>query len=325
MQDSQLIDILLNRHVPEDVIVMIAQRAQERASQSQIVSALPPGIAQRTPEWYAARKGMLTASEFKIAGAPEVSQSYVMGKVFPAPFITNSAMEWGCRFEDLACATYELEHNTKVLEYGLLVHPDDAFIGASPDGITPYGVAIEIKCPFSRKREEIDKRIADARPFPKSDRANLQARYVPQMQGQLEVVGLEICDFVTAHIDAVDEATFWQLRRVSDHQHRYAIVVDMFKGVDDTALAYRTCPLDLSDDALSAWLTGVSTGARVSQVWYVHMRELGVKRIGRDREHWKRIREGLGRTKADIDAVMAGAAPSDGCVGNTPLFSDDPE
>ena len=324
---EQLIDILLNRNDAAVVVDMVRARARERDAAAKIVSALPPGIEQRTPAWYAARKGMLTASDFKIAGASEVNHAYVMSKVFPAPFVSNDAMVWGCRFEDLACATYEIEHAATVREFGLLVHPEAAWIGASPDGITPYGVAVEIKCPFSRKRVEIDKRVADERPFPKSDRANLHARYRAQIQGQLEVCDLECCDFVVAHIDELDDATFWQLRRVSDARHRYAIVVDVPAGPDSDRVSYHTAPVHSDDASLMAWVKGITAGAPGARVWHVHVRELGVERVARDRTEWARLRAGLGRTKSAIDAAMSGAAPSTEdaptIVGNPPLFGTD--
>jgi hypothetical protein len=95
MKSQRHVDILLNRHACNDVVAMVTARSSARAAAARIVTALPPGIQQRTPEWHAARKGMLTASEFKIAGAEKVSQAYVNGKVFPHPFTTNDAMTLG--------------------------------------------------------------------------------------------------------------------------------------------------------------------------------------------------------------------------------------
>jgi putative phage-type endonuclease len=322
------VDILLNTYARDAVVAMVDKRARERAESAKIVAALPPGIEQRTPAWYAARKGLLTASEFKIAGAASVSQSYVLGKVFPQPFTTNDAMTWGCRFEDFACATYETEHCTRVKEYGLLIHPDDNWLGASPDGITEYGVLLEIKCPSSRKRVEIDKRVVDGRPFPKSDKANLVARYAPQVQGQMEVCDLDVCDFAVAHIDEVDMATFWQLRRVSDSAHRYAVVVDVPKpGTSDGSVAYQTSPLALDDTGLSLWLEGVRASHDVVKEWYVHMRDFGVTRVHRDRDEWARMRTNLAKTRAAIEEITSRADPdghgSDWGKGNAPMFSAD--
>ena len=331
MIDSQLIDILLNRHGSyTQVSDMVRSRYEERELARKIVRALPPGIEQRTPAWYAARKGMLTASEFKTAGSECVSASYVLGKVFPQPFVSNDAMTWGCRFEDLACATYEFENETPVREFGLLVHPDSEWIGASPDGITDYGVALEFKVPYSRRLVEVNKRLVDERPFPKNDKANLHGRYRAQVQGQLEVCNLELCDFTVAHIDALDSSElFWQLRRVSDARHRYAIVVDVPKAGcgSNGPFCYRTSPLNVGDDELREWLSSTVAGSLHVRVWYAHVRELGVERIARDREHWARLRTGLGNTKDAINAIMAGAADAvEGAkpiLGNPSLFSTD--
>ena len=316
------IDRLLNVMSETEALSAVAARARERERASAIVSNLPAGIPQRTPEWYNVRRGMITASEFKIAGAETACDSYVWGKIFPQPFPSNAAMEWGCRFEDLAASTYEFEHATTIKEFGLLVHPRDEWLGASPDGITAYGVAIEIKCPYSRRRVDIDKRVEENRPFPKSDRANLYARYAPQVQGQLEVCDLEVCDFVVAHIDKVDEQTFWQLRRVSDQPHRYAIVADV--PVTGSSLKYSTSPLDMTDAELLAWQQGVSAAECTSVLHHVHVRELGVTRIRRDREKWASLRENLGRTKAVIDNIKkstAGVQMAPGC--SVPMFSPD--
>lgn len=326
MDDSQLIDILLNRHMPERVCDMIMERSVQRFDASRIVEVLPPGIEQRTPAWYTARKGLLTASDFKVAGAENVSQAYVFSKVFPKPFVTNDAMTWGCRFEDLACQTYEFEHNTRVVEYGLLIHPTDTWLGASPDGITAYGVMIEIKCPFSRKRVEVDKRVSNDRPFAKGDRDNLYSRYVPQVQGQLEVCNLESCDFVVAHIDEMDEATFWQMRRVSESRHRYAVVIDVVKpGDEDGGVEYKTSPMRLDDAELHEWIDDIVAKSDVLKKFFVHLRELGVTRVDRDREMWARMRKNLSNTKAAIDEVVGQSDPETQRVdwgnSNPPMFS----
>ena len=319
-----LIDRLLNLMPCQDLILAAADRARERARSAEIVQSLPGGVPQRTPEWYEVRKGMITASEFKMAAADTID-TYVWGKIFPQPFPSNAAMQWGCRFEDLAAATYERENHVKIHEYGLLVHPQDHWLGASPDGITEYGVAIEIKCPYSRKRCEIDKRVAEKRPFPKNDKQALHARYLPQIQGQLEVCNLDVCDFVVAHIDAMDADTFWQLRRVSDQPYRYAIVADVPKeGGEPGALAYRTAPLNLDDTALEAWKEGVCAAGAI-EIHYAHVRELGVTRIRRDKHKWSEIRHGLGRSKAAIEAIKQDIDHTlqmpPGC--NVPMFSAD--
>lgn len=318
-----LIDRILNQVSCDEAQEAISARARERLRASEIVTKLPGGVPQRTPEWYRVRRGMITASEFKIAGATNACDSYIWGKIFPQPFPSNAAMQWGCRFEDLAAATYEFENASKIHEYGLLIHPKDTWLGASPDGITAYGVAIEIKVPYSRKRVEINRRVEEDRPFPKSDRANLYARYSPQVQGQLEVCDLDACDFVVAHIDALDEPTFWQLRRVSEQPYRYAIVADV-ANVDTGTLAYKTSPLASDDAALLVWQKECSEMPGFVVFHHVHMRELGVTRIRRDRETWSRLRANLGRTKDAIENIKSRAKAVEipqGC--SVPMFSGD--
>jgi hypothetical protein len=74
-----------------------------------------------------------------------------------------------------------------------LLHPELAGFGASPDGITEDGIMLEIKCPYSR--------VPVAGEVPKAYRA--------QVQGQLEVCGLEECDFLECRFEMYfDEEEF---------------------------------------------------------------------------------------------------------------------
>jgi putative phage-type endonuclease len=164
-------------------------------------------IPQRTPEWYDARSNMITASSasnflvnnnetcssyikdfkledtFKINGKccnPYGSKTrYIIEKVKGSKFKGSVATFWGQRYEDIVTDLYKLKHKTEIIEFGLIKHPKYNFLGASPDGITPDGVMIEIKCPYRRK-------ITGIVPF----------YYWQQVQLQLECCNLERCDFV---------------------------------------------------------------------------------------------------------------------------------
>jgi putative phage-type endonuclease len=92
---------------------------------------------------------------------------------------TVPPLKWGIMFEPVACALYShMNCGVRVNEFGLLRHPVVPFLGASPDGITDDGVMVEIKCPWRRK---ID--------------GTVPAQYYYQIQGQLEVCGLDECDY----------------------------------------------------------------------------------------------------------------------------------
>ena len=142
-----------------------------------------PQPAQRSPEWYNARKNRITASEAGkiVGGATDSDRKQLLRDKtgYGKPFLGSAATRWGQKYEPVATMVYERDYNTKVIEFGLLPHPTLDIIAASPDGITPEGKMLEIKCPYSR--------VIDGKPKPV---------YWVQMQVQLEVACLDICDFL---------------------------------------------------------------------------------------------------------------------------------
>lgn len=198
-----------------------------------------PQIPQRTPEWYAQGKQVLTASEFaSLFKTPRAFGQLVMSKVAleagapPAP--TNrlacltcemGPFDWGIRFEPVVKQVLEKEGGLKIVETGRLVHPSHPGLAASPDGIIlsakdprRVGRLIEIKCPISRK-------VGEGIPF----------EYWCQMQIQMEVTGIEECEYVEMKIQSpqkgnadVAHGTFepqghvWLLQNSRTVEMRYA-------------------------------------------------------------------------------------------------------
>lgn len=147
-----------------------------------------PGIAQRTPEWYEARQGLITASDAAQAlGCAKFGnqRSFFQKKCGAAdeqePFDGSiPPLKWGVMYEPVAQALYSALNGTlKIHEYGLLRHPTLPFIGASPDGISDAGVMLEIKCPWKRRLVE----------------AEVPMQYYYQIQAQLAVCELDECDY----------------------------------------------------------------------------------------------------------------------------------
>lgn len=136
---------------------------------------------QRSAEWFALRGNMLTASDLAAALGcnffkhPETLILEKCGLL--KKFEGNEHTERGVRLEPLVREMYEKTTNTKVHEFGLLVHPTYKWLGGSPDGITEDGVLIEIKCP---------KKISNKVP----------EYYMPQIQLLLEIIDIEECDFI---------------------------------------------------------------------------------------------------------------------------------
>ena len=176
-----------------------------------------PQPEQRTPEWYARRNNLITASAASKAFGTQASINQLIyekcknydsaststgtgvgvgdggNEEAQAPTTTgfalqgpvNSPLHWGQRYEPVTVMVYEHRNKTKLGEFGCIQHDKYPFIGASPDGInidpdSPiYGRMVEIKNIFNR----------EITGHPKEE-------YWIQTQLQMEVCDLDECDFV---------------------------------------------------------------------------------------------------------------------------------
>lgn len=154
-------------------------------------------VEQRTEAWYLEVRDLLTASEVGQILKPGRTRGQLVlakaggttrsgGNSSPAvPSELMSAFDWGVRFEPVVKMIYETMHpNIKIHDVGRLYHPTLPKCAASPDGIVlgsgeRAGRLIEIKCPVSR-----------------DIRSGIPDDYYAQMQQQLEVTGLEECDYM---------------------------------------------------------------------------------------------------------------------------------
>lgn len=166
-------------NTPEDI-------SQQFQTLLEINASLP---AQRTPDWYAFRENMITASSWgNVLGMVGSVNELLLQKLGyePAQFNGNEFTVWGTKYEPVATSVYEKREGKEIIEFGCLRHPDkeNFFLGASPDGISADGVMLEIKCPPKRK----------IGPIPTD-------YYWSQMQGQLEVCNLEKCDFLECKLE----------------------------------------------------------------------------------------------------------------------------
>jgi hypothetical protein len=185
------------------------QHEAQRAQRSQIPTTLPSHaqldellgrkqLEQRTPEWYAQMSTIISASELgSLFAAPRQRATLVVSKTVPpvprqqplaVPTDHSRAFDWGIRFEPVVKQIYEWKYGVTMKELGRLHHPTDPRCTASPDGLIydcpkneRRGRLIEIKCPVTREITGI---------IPKD--------YYAQMQMQLHVTGLDICDYVEA-------------------------------------------------------------------------------------------------------------------------------
>lgn len=116
-------------------------------------------MEQRSPEWYAARIGRVTASMVgAILGlSPYMTRADAMRAMVraregaPTEFTGNIATEHGVRHEDGARFDYEMETCQTALQVGFITYEDWA--GCSPDALIGMDGGLELKCPFGLRND----------------------------------------------------------------------------------------------------------------------------------------------------------------------------
>lgn len=154
---------------------------------------------QMSPEWFAARVGIPSASKFaKVCtptGKPSTSATAYRRELL-AEWVTgeNASIkqsEWmlrGIELEPEARDFYCFETGQEMQEVGLVYKDDKHLVSCSPDGLTDDG-GLEIKCPAPGTHIAY---LLDNK---------LPTCYIPQVQGSMWVTGREWWDFVSYHPD----------------------------------------------------------------------------------------------------------------------------
>jgi exodeoxyribonuclease (lambda-induced) len=148
-------------------------------------------MEQRSAEWYAARKGRVTASMVGaiLGHSPYMTRDQAMRRMVrdamgaEPEFTGNVATEYGTFHERGAIADFEMATGLKVQPGGW--HTRDVWAGASPDGLIYDHTLIEVKCPYSLRNDPAPafKALAD------------QPHYLDQVQFQLWVTNRKACYF----------------------------------------------------------------------------------------------------------------------------------
>jgi hypothetical protein len=173
---------------------------------------------QRTPEWYAKRRQMITASSSHKILKMDIPSGKGIGvireKILP-PLTETDSLNMsvsllgdddeivgvisnaipsnpdapnirGQRYEPVIRRMYERMNDVTVEEYDCVTHPKYPFLGASPDGIITSGKnrgrMAEIKCPNEASAVKDGLQVRD--------------EYWSQMQLQMEVCNLEECEYI---------------------------------------------------------------------------------------------------------------------------------
>jgi len=189
---------------------------------------------QRSDEWLALRGTMLTASDLATAigdNPYEKPSDLLLKKCGAIKWGGNAATAHGTALEPIARDLYDERYGRTSHEIGLVQHPVHTWLGGSPDGVTEDGRLIEIKCPLTRK-------ITPAVP----------KYYLPQIQLLLEVLDLEVCDFIQYRPGPPEEFEVTEVKRDREWFERILPIAKAFW--DQVLLRRRTglCEIESEDD-----------------------------------------------------------------------------
>ena len=241
---------------------------------------------QRSKEWYEMRKDKLTASSLASAIGHCHFQSrdeLILSKIEEKPFEPNPITEWGVKYEDVAIMFYEELYTTKVVDFGLIPHPEFVAFGASPDGICDdtgndeyVARMVEIKCPPKRK-------------FTKS----VPPHYLMQVQGQLEVCDLDECDFFQVKVEEYENYDEYckdifeidgKIQEGRTYLNYPKCVTATYKK--DEKLSYEYCPMNQSNASIESWVNERKSKENIYEIkwWYISRYECTL--VQRDKDWW---------------------------------------
>ena len=150
---------------------------------------------QNTSEWFDAKRGVPSASNFsKIItndGKPSKQRTKYMYKLagekvsgYSSESYQNFAMLRGIETEAEARQFYEISTGKEVKQVGFCVNEDPLY-GTSPDGLVNDDAVLEIKCPL------VETHVGYLL------KNELPSEYFSQIQGQLLVTERSYCDFLS--------------------------------------------------------------------------------------------------------------------------------
>lgn len=193
------------------------------------------------------------------------------------PFTGNIYTLHGQKYEQVVSDIYSQLHKVDVLEFGLLLHPNYSFLGASPDGITTEGIMIEIKCPPCRQ----------VKPFP-------PLHYFHQMLMQLECTNLKECHYIDAHfVEYIDQDSWykdaiqWETENPDVHHHIYGIIVSEILESGEESHIYAPRSITKIDDFI-AWKDDTSQGINLdTKISYYKLHEYYISKVYANKEFIK--------------------------------------
>lgn len=256
----------------KDLLKMVMTRLEVLKNNEKIVQRLleVPLVEQKSEAWYVMRQNLITASDFaqalgqgKFGSQADIIKKKVRPDNESGASFNNPFFKWGNMFEPVANDIYsKMHYNVKIHEFGLIPHPTLSYFGASPDGISDTGIMLEIKCPYKRKIER---------------GGEVPKQYYYQIQGQLEVCGLEECDYFECQFQLF--STLDEFYKAYDDGRVKGVVIERENGYIYSPIimgGYRTSKDDdVSLNELQAWVDNNTNEEFVDiKFWYLHQHNL---------------------------------------------------
>jgi hypothetical protein len=257
-------------------------------------------IEQRTPEWYAQMTQIVSASELgNLFASPRIRAKMVMSKTVPyqprfqplaVPSDSMAAFDWGIRFEPVVKQIYEHKYGVIVKELGRMIHPTYEKCSASPDGLVyscpkneRRGRLVEIKCPVTR---EIDGTV------PKD--------YYAQMQMQLHVTGLKVCDYVEAVFASKYNAM--AEKEGPGVYNGYIALVRYAEMRGDQEFYYVYSPVNADE----TWKPETGEGEHIMEMIPWRLLQWSEQKVARSEEWWESIRPVIDAFWEDVEKAKRG-------------------
>jgi putative phage-type endonuclease len=295
----KMVNLIFNRNVPK---AYISERMMKLVSyQDQLNKLLSiPKVEQRSDEWYRIRKSLITASDFAQAlgdGKFGNQKQFFQKKCGyeEEAFNNNSPpLKWGRMFEDVALEAYKVKNGVQCYLFGLIVHPNKPFFGASPDSISELGIMVEIKCPYKRQ-------ITGEVPL----------QYFYQIQGQLDVCKLDECDYLECEFLPYDNENDF-IRFFKDNDNERGIVIE-YNVEDGEKFDYSPFNMCHNMEGLLRWKEHVLMNAKmhITKIHYWQLYKYNQVRVRKDEpflaEKFPQLEEVHGRIevyKQDKDLYM---------------------
>lgn len=185
-------------------------------------------IIQGTPEWYAIRAGVPTASGFdKIVtstGKPSSQRQAYLYRLAGEKILgmdedngfESAWMARGKALEEEAADVYAMRNEVEVEKVGFCLH-DSGIFGGSPDGLIGDCGGIEIKCPSLAVHVKY------------ALTPNVPTEYYAQVQGYLLVTGRDWWDF-WSYYPGLDPVL---VRAEPDPQYQAKLKDELYRFCDD--------------------------------------------------------------------------------------------